>query len=47
MNLKSRKEVKALADIGVPQKEVTFEPLPAEVPVEQPVPATVPEKVPA
>lgn len=38
-----------MGDIGEPQREVTFEPLPDTVPVEQPVeaPAETPELVPA
>lgn len=41
--------MKTLGDIGVPQREVTFEPLPAEAPVEEPAPVAVPEpeRVPA
>lgn len=35
-----------LADIGEPRREVTFEPLPEEVPTETPVPVE-PERVPA
>lgn len=33
-----------MGDIGVPQREVTFEPLPEDIPVEEP---SVPEEVPA
>jgi hypothetical protein len=40
-----------MADIGEPQREVTFEPLPETVPLTEPAPAPVvepePEKVPA
>lgn len=38
-----------MADIGEPQREVTFEPMPTTVPVEEPAPIVVPEpeKVPA
>lgn len=35
-----------MGDIGIPQKEVEFEPFPVETPVEEPV-APEPEKVPA
>lgn len=36
-----------MAQIGEPQKEVTFEPIPDSVPVPEPVPQKEPEKVPA
>lgn len=35
------------AEIGEPQKEVTFEPIPDNVPVPETVPQKEPEKVPA
>lgn len=34
-------------EIGEPQKEVTFEPIPDDVPVPETVPQKEPEKVPA
>lgn len=36
-----------MADIGEPQKETTFEPIPDDVPVPETVPTKTPEKVPA
>ena len=36
-----------LADIGKPQREVTFEPIPDDVPVPETVPVEEPEKIPA
>jgi hypothetical protein len=36
-----------MGDIGAPQREVTFEPLPDEVPIDEPVTAPAePERVP-
>jgi hypothetical protein len=36
-----------MAEIGEPQKEVTFEPIPDDVPIPEPAPQKEPEKVPS